>query len=404
MMDKKIAVFLGVLVCVTFFSADLPNAEAGLHASTRERYAEQNRRKEELESITTLVQGTSKDAQVLTPIVLDLQKRIARYNGLKITAEPLKGENGYKDTIHPEVVVDNYRNACSTGSGHLYFGVESMKSDVESRDFHSMDQFDYMSLEKTIAHEIGHSIRGDDFYTLLAWKTDSRREQDAEDEAVELTDTLPEGGWGVYTMSVSRCANRPKQIVKNLRKMEEKAKGRVLLNSGKRKYNGIIDYPAEACDDSVYVAANGKSYQIVAGIDAKTMRNPAYNVDPTYHNDDAYLAGQIAECIAKDAFRPENIFVAQNHLRNEVGFEGDYLLICKSAALPNGYRVLATLYGPEARLTHMIDLLHHGQFKALDEFYVACTDNMKKARKRSIGRSEWLIGEVGGMAVDNAAH
>ena len=400
---KKIAGVLGALVCATsFFTADLSTAEAS--AADRERVAEQNRKTTEQSDIVELIQGTSREARIVTPIVLNLQSRIAQYNNVGITSEIFDRDNEYKDTLHPAVVVDNCYNSYSAGNGHLYFGIESIKKDLESYNLNSMKDFDYISIEKTIAHEAGHSLSGNEYAaSLFAKKSESRCEQEAEDVALRLLDNLPEGGWGAYTMSVSRCANRPEQNIKNLKMMEKRVNNRVQLNSNNLKYNGIIDHKAAACDESSYIASNGKSYKIVAGIDAKTERNIYYNVDPTYHNDNAYLAGQIAECIAKDAFKPENLFVAQNNLKSEIEFDGDYLLICKSSTLPNGYRVLASLYGPASDLTHMIDMLRQNQIKPLDGLYNDCIENMEKSGKQSAIRSGWLIAEIGAMAVDNAA-
>ena len=400
---KKIAGVLGALVCATsFFAADLSTAEAVTSAATRERYAEENKKYEENASAVQLVQGTSREAMIITPVIHGLQKRIAQYNNLVITDEPLKEAGQYKNTLHPMVVVDCYRNALSTGNGHLYFGIEDIRDYVESRNFNSMNHFDYMALEKTIAHETGHSIKGNEYYSsLFTKKSESSCEQEAEDEAIALTDNLPEGGWGIYTMTVSRSANRIKQIKKNLKKMEEQSKRVISLNDENTKYNGIVG-TAAACDESSYIASNGKSYKIVAGIDNKTMRNFSYKVDPTYHNDNAYLAGQIAECIAKDAFKPENLAVISNNL-TDISFAGDYLLVCKSSNLPNGYRVLASLYGEENDINQALNMVRNGGTRPLAESYNLFETEIQKHPYRSAERSGWVILEVCSMAVDNAA-
>ena len=267
---KKIAGVLGALVCATsFFAADLSTAEAS--AAARERASEQNRKTVEQSDIVELIQGTSREARIVTPIVLNLQSRIAQYNNVGITSEIFDRDNEYKDTLHPAVIVDNCYNSYSTGSGHLYFGIESIKKDLESYNLNSMKDFDYVSIEKTIAHEAGHSLSGNEYAaSFFAKKSESRCEQEAEDVALRLLDNLPEGGWGAYTMSVSRCANRPEQNIKNLKMMEKRVNNRVQLNSNNLKYNGIIDHKAAACDESSYIASNGKSYKIVAGIDNKT--------------------------------------------------------------------------------------------------------------------------------------
>ena len=132
------------------------------------------------------------------------------------------------------------------------------------------------------------------------------------------------------------------------------------------------------------------------------MRNFSYKVDPTYHNDNAYLAGQIAECIAKDAFKPENLAVISNNL-TDISFAGDYLLVCKSSNLPNGYRVLASLYGEENDINQALNMVRNGGTRPLAESYNLFETEIQKHPYRSAERSGWVILEVCSMAVDNAA-
>ena len=53
----------------------------------------------------------------------------------------------------------------------------------------------------------------------------------------------------------------------------------------------------------------------------------------------------------------ENIRIIPNHLKNEINYKGDYLLVCESSSLPNGYRILTELYGDETILQDNLDTI-----------------------------------------------
>lgn len=71
----------------------------------------------------------------------------------------------------------------------------------------------------------------------------------------------------------------------------------------------------------------------------------------------AYFGGQMAYCMSKDALSMGNIRIIRNHLKKEINYKGDYLLVCEDSNLPNGYRILTELYGDEATLQDNLDTL-----------------------------------------------
>ena len=66
-------------------------------------------------------------------------------------------------------------------------------------------------------------------------------------------------------------------------------------------------------------------------------------------DEDAYIGGQLAYCIAKGGLTVDGIDIMENNLKQDLKFQGDYLLICRSAKYPNGYRILAPLYGKDRK-------------------------------------------------------
>ena len=71
----------------------------------------------------------------------------------------------------------------------------------------------------------------------------------------------------------------------------------------------------------------------------------------------AYFGGQMAYCMSKDALSMGNIRIIRNHLKNEINYKGDYLLVCEDSNLPNGYRILTELYGDESTLRDNLDTI-----------------------------------------------
>ena len=215
-------------------------------------------------------------------------------------------------------------DAHAGGAGYIYIGVQNVVNTYKAQNFRN--QYDYLCMEKMLAHEITHNIEGH----TLHWKGESDAELKAEKGVVRLTDALPEGGWGVYLVGLNRKLNRPEQNEQVMASFEKDSFGRIKIHRS---------------DLLSYKGANGKLYPVVIEDDNGTGKE---------HPANAYFGGQVAYCIAKGAFRPENIQIAENNLR-DIKFQGNYLLVCRSPKLPNGYRVLMGLNGDKATLDSILN-------------------------------------------------
>ena len=311
-MDTK-KIFSGIcaVVCATTFAIQQPAAEAWgislpMSASEQEKHAHHLI----LKRVGGEPTSNSDVAKKFTPIIHKIQKRICNANRLVFSAQKYQHSGDYKTIIHPAIIVDNYNKSSSVGAGYIYVGDGSIMAYTKSK-MQIVDQFDYMALEKLIAHEITHNISGH-----AIWKSKKyKRELVADQGVAKLTDNLPEGGWGIYLVGLNRNNYYYEQSKEIEQSWEEETKGKISFNySDTRKVN--------------YNARNGKSYELKA--------HPL-----GYDESSAYFGGQLAYCIAKGALTPDSIQIVNNHLRNEINFDGDYLLVCKSPKLPNGYRVLA---------------------------------------------------------------
>ncbi|MBR1694847.1 MAG: hypothetical protein IJ709_05545, partial [Selenomonas sp.] len=183
------------------------------------------------------------------------------------------------------------------------------------------NQYDYMALEQTIAHETTHCIEGH-----ITYKGKEReKEVWAEEGSIKYTDNLPEGGWGVFLVAHNTNDAYP-EIAKNIRRSFEKQTGnKVSVNSAA---------------DVMYKGPDNVLFPIVEVRRGVGVESPA----------NAYFGGQVAYCISKNVMSMNNIHIVRNHLKNEINYKGDFLLVCESSSLPNGYRILTELYGNEATL------------------------------------------------------
>ncbi len=263
----------------------------------------------------------SEEAYNALPIVRGIQKRISEVNGIEINANRFTDKYDYKTKIHPVNLVDNYMGAYAVGGGHFYVGMEGLKI----RGILSFkDQYDYMALEKTIAHETTHCVEGH----ILYKGKEHQKEVWAEKGSIKYTEKLPEGGWGVYLVSQNNNNGYP-EITKDIyQSIEKQANNKIVIKSAA---------------DVLYRGKDKVLYPIVKerrGSDASAS---------------AYFGGQVAYCISKNAFSMSNIRIVRNHLKNEINFKGDYLLVCESSNLPNGYRVLTELYGDFSTLQKDLD-------------------------------------------------
>ena len=240
-------------------------------------------------------------------VVHHLQERICDVNGIEITSDKFTSDRDFKTKIHPIEVIDNYYDGgLSVGAGYIYIGVDCFRMSPNN------SHFDNMATSMTIAHEITHGIKGHS-QPCFIWETDSH-EINAEKGSIELTDKLPEGGWGMYLVDQVNHGNAYPNSNKNI------------MKSLAKKTNGKITIKAP--DEIYYNASDGKPYRLAVGS----------RISDT---EDAYFGGQLAYCIAKDALTLNSIQVMENNLRDVINFDADYLLVCKSDKLPNGYRILA---------------------------------------------------------------
>ena len=70
--------------------------------------------------------------------------------------------------------------------------------------------------------------------------------------------------------------------------------------------------------------------------------------------DNAYFGGQMADCIAHKALTVESLDVipVPTELKESIKFKGDYIIICRSNKLPNGYRIITSLYGSQDKVMY----------------------------------------------------
>lgn len=251
--------------------------------------------------------STSARAKEEAKVIQYLQKRICDANGIEITTEKFTSDRDFKTKVHPIEVIDNYnKGGYAVGAGYIYVGVGNFRMSPKNT------YLDNMATSIVVAHELTHAIKGHSQPTFL-WEVHTH-EKSAEKGSIELTDKLPEGGWGMYLVDRVNHGNAyPKSNKAIMRSLEEKTEGKITIQKP---------------ETVIYNASNGKSYSLIAGSETKDT-------------EDAYFGGQIAYCIAKGTLTLNNIQVMENHLRDEINFDADYLLVCKSDKLPNGYRILA---------------------------------------------------------------
>ena len=242
----------------------------------------------------------------LTQPVYRLANRLYQANDILVTDAPI---TDYKNSTHPLVIVKNFNNAMAFGAGHIIIGTDYITTLLEKNKF--TNAFDYMTVEGTIAHELTHNLKNH------ANNMYGENELVAERGALELMAKLPEGGYGSYLVRVHRRLNRPTENNKIIQSMN--TKGFISISLGTKT--------KPAADTIYYCAAGGTKYNLNHGTE-----------------ESIYMAGQIADCIARGIMLPENLAVKKNDL-TEIPFNGDKLLVVKHTSLPNGYMILTSLDG-----------------------------------------------------------
>lgn len=240
----------------------------------------------------------------LTQPVYSLANRLYQANGILVTEKPI---TDYKKSTHPLVIINDFNNAMAFGAGHIIIGTDYIKTLLGKNKF--ANAFDYMTVEGTIAHELTHNLKNH------ANNMYGENELIAERGALELMAKLPEGGYGSYLVRVHRRLNRPAENNKIIKSMN--TKGFISISLGTKT--------KPAADTIYYYSADGTKYNLNLGTE-----------------ESIYMAGQIADCIARGIMLPENMTVIKNEL-TEIPFAGDKLLIVKHNSLPNGYIILTSL-------------------------------------------------------------
>ncbi len=328
-MNKKMIMgAVCAMACATNF-AFLQPASAGflgfgnsgiMSASEQENWARHLNKKE---FGTEEPEMYSEEAREALPIVRHIQQRICDANGIIIDTNRFTDKYDYKTKIHPVQLVDDYIGSYAVGGGHFYVGTEGLKA----RNVLSFNnQYDYMSVEKTIAHETIHCVDGH----ILYKGKERQKEVWAEEGSIKLIDALPEGGWGVYLVAHNSNDCYP-EIAKQIYHSFEKQTG------NKVSINSAADVMYKGPDNMYYPIVQKESSSGLAA--------------------NAYFGGQMANCMSKGALSLNNIRIVRNHLKNEINYMGDFLLVCESSNLPNGYRILTELYGDESVLQKKLNLI-----------------------------------------------
>lgn len=317
MNTKKIMSAVCAAVCIANFSMTTPAQAFGL------KFGGVNTQKQEKQWLieefgTSTPTGTSKEAIEYTPIVRNIQKRICDANGIELTKEPFQNRNDYKTKIHPVKLVDNPTHcyALATGNGNIYMSTGFFKDkQVNFRTDSIFSRFDNLVTAMAVAHEMTHNIKGHQLRNI------KNAEFLAEKGSIQLTDNLPEGGWGGFLVSIRR---RITDYI-NLDYA-------IFREFGKATDNRFqIEADSQHVD---YSSKNGKKHRLFfttwAGND--------------YRDTDSYFCGQLAYCYAKKALSMDNIKIAKNTIEGDSTYPAPYLLVCESDKLPNGYRILAPLF------------------------------------------------------------
>lgn len=253
-------------------------------------------------------EGTSARARKYAPIVHMLQKRLCDANGLEITEERFRHTYDFNKKVHPVILVDAFYNGMSFGAGYICMGSDYI--DGMTVDGANNYGFDYISIEKMIAHELSHAKKGHSVTSTL-FSINNQFEKSAEKGSIEMMDVLPEGGWGGYLVAINHHMNRPPQNKQIMRSFEKQCKRKITIEGPTTVY---------------YNASDGKKYGLWGS---------------SQNDYGAYFGGQIAYCIAKGGLKLDNIQIIDNPLKDELHFAGENLaLVCQDNSLPNGYRVL----------------------------------------------------------------
>lgn len=246
-----------------------------------------------------------------------IQKRLALANNMEIVDTPFTDRHEHERKIHPLRLGKDKGWSYSVGAGYIVISDTNWQfNDLKAK----------AKITRTIAHEMGHSVRNGSFvrmglFTALRGKHESRLEETAADrKSVEFVDPLPEGGWGYYLLGNNRFNYQT----------QKHSKHRVYYHAWK----AVCEDIEKATQNHIQISVKG-TYGINY-VDGK-KNYPIYA--PRGYSD--YLGGQIAECVAKGVFLPRNLrVVPASELDPQSHYPAKNIIICSSPKLPNGYRAL----------------------------------------------------------------
>lgn len=309
-MDKKKRILIGALCAITMMgipslSPSVEASGAGQEAHARQ-LAKDNLPNQILSQKVALVDATQR-----------MQKRICNANGIEVTETPFSKESDYKTKIHPVKVLEHYNNASCFGGGLIYAGADFIKSTCLDGADEPTSMYNYVQLEELFGHEVTHGQKRHNIYNLFNLGKD--REMEAEEGSVAKLENVPEGGWGGYILSISKNINRPKQNGKVFATLEGRTNGAVTLSTALTEKNR----------PTYYHSSDGKTYNFHFNLDISGQDNEGID-------ENTYLAGQIAECIAKNALSLDNIQIWDREKIGDAGIAElvSGLIVCESPNLP----------------------------------------------------------------------
>lgn len=336
MNTKKIMGAVCAIACVTNLSMATPAQAFGTPSvAQQEAWARESIKKT---YYTDWPSSNSDFAKTVTPIIHSLQRRVCDANGIEITTQPYKNSDDYQNKIHPMIIAEDSSKGLAVGAGYIFIGENSPYLNGLSKN----NQYSYLEIEFTIAHEIAHNTKGC-FRTMFQHGTN---EKQADEDAIKYLENLPEGGWGIFLLhrkGYDASSVYGKNTLSFARSFEKETNGKITIDSGV----GSVDYH------------KGNDWYRLTTVTRDLSRAEDAN---------AYYGGQMAYCIAKKALTVDNIDIIPNNLKDTLKFQGDYLLVCRSNRFPNGYRILAPLYGTEETLKETMKIFANSDYVNIKNF------------------------------------
>lgn len=327
-MFRQKSIFIGALCVLSLLGFPAANtAEAS--GAGQEAHARQLA----IDSLPNMIMSGDDE---LVELAHHLQRRVCEANGMEVTDSPFVSEYDYKTKVHPVRILASFGNAESFGGGLIYAGEDYIKNTCFDGADAPITMYHYIQLEELWGHELTHGQKRHNIRHLYDLGKD--RELEAEEGSVAKLENLPEGGWGGYVLSITKHPNRPKQNKKVLAKLEKRTNGAI----------GLSTALTEESHSTYYHAANGAAYSLHFTFGATDESHDGLD-------ENTYLAGQLAECIAKNALTLDSIQVTGRSALGDAAIEDTIagLVVCSSDKLPTT-RVLMGFSLVEDRTTEQV--------------------------------------------------